>query len=239
MHPTGIKFDFHMHTNFTDGKSSVKDMILAANKKGLYKIAITEHIRAGAPWVNEYLEAVESARINSNSAVVLGFETKLLDMNGKLDISADAQKRAELIICSLHRIPGLHAMDGNIKIQTLDPHETRKVYLEALMAICRNKSVDIIGHPFDLLCKFNVPLPDEAEMHALAEFIGARKKAVEINTNYCVPTVEFIRICRQYGVKFSIGSDAHHASKVGDISWATKILKSAGGNETDLAEFLL
>ncbi|VVB60212.1 phosphatase YcdX [uncultured archaeon] len=233
-----IKSDFHMHTNFTDGDSSVQDMIRAANEKGLAKIAITEHIRAGSPWVDKYIEAVENGRKSSGSAVILGFETKLLDMNGTLDISKSAENRAELIVCSLHRIPGLNIMEGDTTIQKLDPHKTKEVYLEALRAICRNKSVDIIGHPFDLLHKFNITMPDETEMHNLASFIGAHGKAVEINTNYCVPPPEFIRICRFHGVKFSIGSDAHHASKVGDISWALEMLRSAGGNKNDVMDLM-
>ncbi len=238
MEAISIKSDFHMHTNFTDGTSSVEDMILAANKKRLSKIAITEHIRAGSIWVDKYIEAVENGRKTSSSAVILGFETKLLDMNGRLDISKDAENRAELIVCSLHRIPGLNTMEGDTAIQSLDPHKTKEVYLEALKAICRNKSVDIIGHPFDLLQKFNIAMPDEAEMHNLAGFIGAHEKAVEINTNYCVPTPEFIRICRFHGVKFSIGSDAHHALEVGNVSWALKMLAFVGGSKNDFIELM-
>jgi len=91
MMPDGIKSDFHMHTNFTDGKSSVEEMIRAADKNGLEKIAITEHIRADSAWVNEYIDAVQQGRKNSACEVILGFETKLMDMNGTLDISKDAE----------------------------------------------------------------------------------------------------------------------------------------------------
>ncbi len=231
---TGIKSDFHMHTNFTDGKSSVEEMIHAANENGLEKIAITEHIRADSAWINEYVDAVQNGRKNSGCTVVLGFETKLIDMNGTLDISKDAQNRAELLICSIHRIPGLHEMSGDMSISKLDKTKTKDKYIQALKAICKNKSVDIIGHPFDLLQKFNVPMPSVAEMHDIAKVVGASGKAVEINTNYNVPSVEFIRICKNYGVKFSIGSDAHDTLRVGDISWAVELLKQAGGTKGDI-----
>ena len=228
------KSDFHMHTNFTDGKSSVKDMIRAADKCGLEKIAITEHIRADSVWINEYADAVRKGRKNSGCTVVLGFETKLLDMKGTLDISKDALNRAELIICSLHRIPGLHEMSGDITISKLDLTATKSAYIQALKAICKNKSVDIIGHPFDLLQKFNIPMPTNAEMRDIAEAIEASGKVVEINANYNVPPVEFIRICKSYGVKFSIGSDAHDATRVGDVSRALEMLKQAGGTKEDI-----
>jgi len=231
---SGIKSDFHMHTNFTDGKSSVEEMIRAADENGLEKIAITEHIRADSAWVSEYIDAVKQARKNSSCDVVLGFETKLIDMDGTLDISKDAQNRAELIICSLHRIPGLHEMSGDMSISDLDKTKTKNIYIRALKAICKNKSVDIIGHPFDLLQKFNVPMPNDAEMHDIANTIADCGKVVEINTNYNVPPVEFIRICKNYGVKFSIGSDAHDTSRVGDISRALDMLKQAGGTKTDI-----
>lgn len=38
-----LKFDLHMHSNHSDGVSSVKKMILTAKKKGLDVIAITDH----------------------------------------------------------------------------------------------------------------------------------------------------------------------------------------------------
>lgn len=233
MQPT-YDFDYHMHTNWTDGKNSVKDMVKAANEKGLRNVAITEHVRLDSPWIEKYIDDVNSAREHSDTNVILGFETKVLDMEGNLDIPQCAIDNAELIICSLHRIPGIHPMEGEITISRLDPVKTPQIYMDALMEICGNDEVDIIGHPFDLLYKHKVPLPSEAEMHVLAKYISATGKAVEMNTRYKVPPPNFVNICMLYGVKFSVGSDAHDVSRVGDVSWAKETLNSANVSKKNI-----
>lgn len=236
MNLDGINCDLHAHSNITDGKNSVYEMVAAANQKGMEIFAITEHVRKDSSWIREYVEAVEKAKNYGGCKVILGFETKLLDMDGTLDIPKHAQERAELLICSLHRIPGIHDMGGDLAISDLDKNKTKGIYIEALKAICKNPSVDVIGHPFDLLQRHNIPMPNEDEMHGIAKVISAYGKAVEINTNYNMPPVEFIRICRDYGIKFSIGSDAHDVSRVGDISGALEMLAQAGGSKNDLME---
>ena len=35
--------DFHTHTRYSHGKGSIEDNVLAARRKGLEKIAITDH----------------------------------------------------------------------------------------------------------------------------------------------------------------------------------------------------
>ena len=229
--------DLHMHTNYTDGQNSLADMVFAANQKGLDTIAITEHVRANSDWVNRYVEDICKIRKNSYSNVILGFETKIIDMNGNLDIPKKALNFAEIIVCSLHRIPGIHPMEDELIISGSNPAITTDVYIRALKALCRNSYVDIIGHPFDLLYKHKVPLPDKESMHDLARYISMHGKAVEINTRYMVPPKEFIEICKMHDIKFSIGSDAHDSSRVGDVNWAYEIMNSAHLNEKDLMEF--
>jgi histidinol phosphatase-like PHP family hydrolase len=53
-----IKIDMHMHTNFTDGKHSVEEMVKAADTIGLKKIAITEHVRRDSKWIDKYIKEV-------------------------------------------------------------------------------------------------------------------------------------------------------------------------------------
>ena len=233
MQPT-YDFDYHMHTDFTDGKNSIEEMVKAANEKGLRNAAITEHIRLDSPWIEKYMDDVNSARENSDTKIILGFETKLLDLNGTLDMPESSIDDAELIICSLHRIPGIHPMEGELTISKLDPVKTPQAYMDALMAICGNDDVDIIGHPFDLLYEHKVPLPSEAQMHVLARYLSASGKAVEMNTRYKVPPPKFVNICMLYGVKFSVGSDAHDVLRVGDISWAKDALNAANVGEKNI-----
>ena len=40
---TDLRGDLHIHTNYTDGRNSLTEMALAAEKRGLQYLAITEH----------------------------------------------------------------------------------------------------------------------------------------------------------------------------------------------------
>ena len=46
--------DFQMHTTWTDGHSSVREMIESAQSRGLQAIAITEHVNAGSGWFPDF-----------------------------------------------------------------------------------------------------------------------------------------------------------------------------------------
>lgn len=47
--------DYHIHTNYSDGRDSVEKYILEAKKKGLTEIAITDHIWRTSEWVDDYV----------------------------------------------------------------------------------------------------------------------------------------------------------------------------------------
>ena len=54
--------DFQMHTRWTDGQSSVAEMIAAAESAGLRAIAITEHVNESSAWYPDFVADVKAAR---------------------------------------------------------------------------------------------------------------------------------------------------------------------------------
>jgi hypothetical protein len=57
------KWDFHIHTNYTDGKASVLQIFNAAIEQELEMIAFTEHTEAWRTdktgWFNKYVEEIK------------------------------------------------------------------------------------------------------------------------------------------------------------------------------------
>jgi predicted metal-dependent phosphoesterase TrpH len=52
-----MKFDLHIHSNYSDGRASVKEIIQAAKRRGLDGIAITDHdIMKGIPVARRYIK---------------------------------------------------------------------------------------------------------------------------------------------------------------------------------------
>ena len=90
-----IKSDFHMHTLFsTDGKSSMRDMMDSASKRGLEHICFTEHMDYDNPfdegegafevdtdsYLKKYLELKNSIKgLNVYFGVELGLQPHLTE----------------------------------------------------------------------------------------------------------------------------------------------------------------
>jgi histidinol phosphatase-like PHP family hydrolase len=45
-------------------------------------------------------------------------------------------------------------------------------------------------------------------------------KSIEINSKHCLPSWDFLAMCRDAGVGYTIGSDAHKVADVGSVLWA-------------------
>jgi putative hydrolase len=48
--------------------------------------------------------------------------------------------------------------------------------------------------------------------------------AIELSGAWEVPNVKFVRLCLKQGVKISVGSDAHIAKEIGNVTYPLKIL---------------
>ena len=63
---------------------------------------------------------------------------------------------------------------------------------------------------------------------------AARGIACELRCPKRSPSPDMVRLGLDMGVKFSVGSDAHLASWIGDVSWAYDLLESLGARQTDI-----
>ncbi len=56
------------------------------------------------------------------------------------------------------------------------------------------------------------------ELRNLAELVVANGKKIEINSKYIRPPIEFLKIFKEFGVKFHLGSDAHAINDIGNFN---------------------
>ena len=57
---------------------------------------------------------------------------------------------------------------------------------------------------------------DKKEINCLGEEIHSNNKIVEINAKYKRPPLEFIKIFKELGIRFHLGSDAHSLNEIGN-----------------------
>jgi len=190
--------DWHVHTDYTDGKNTIIEYCKQAEKNGLRLIAFTEHVRRKLEYnFDDFVSDVFSAKDKFDLEIVVGCEAKVLDTMGSLDVSKEVLKQCEIVIGSFHKF---------------EPH-LKEAYLAALKNMISNSNVDIWGHPMLYSIRNVIPLNDE-NIHKIANLCSKHNVLIEKNFKYGVPDMKFQVIASNLNCKFVYGSDAHQISDV-------------------------
>lgn len=230
--------DLHIHSQYSHGKGSIQDIIKVGSMKNLDYLAVTEHVRSQSSWFESFLSDMEAAKKEKDIGVISGIEAKVLDFYGTLDATERMVQTMDLIVASVHRIPSFHNMDGELAVEKVNQDKVHiaDLYVRALFGISSNPKVDVVGHPFHLLKAMGVKTINRDCKMEIAKLFSASEKAVEVNSLYHVPDLQFLKICLKEGVKVSVGSDAHRLEDVGNVKWSVQLLKKAGGTAEDLID---
>ena len=221
------KFDFHVHTMYSDGVGTAAAMVEAAEARGLEAIALTDHgpeLSVGTPRekLTPMLQDIKLAQEDAGIPVLAGIEANVVDEGGTIDVDEEFIGKLDILLMGIHRLG-----------EARDPVEFARDYLgRATRAIERHK-IDVLAHPFyfhrDLVPHL---LPEDLEN--FVRTAAGRGAAMEINMKYGGPDEEFLRLCLREGVKLSIGTDAHTVGEVGRVDWALGVLRRIGARREDL-----
>jgi len=138
-------------------------------------------------------EEIKKFNRNSRVKLLISAEVEILN-DGSLDYPDEILKNLDIVLASIH----------NVK---KDEDITQR-YLKAM----DNPYVDIIAHPTGRLVLSREPY--KLNLDELFKKASERKIILEINAHYNRLDLNDINIlkAKQYGVKFSIGTDAHNRS---------------------------
>ena len=215
LRPEDINFDFHIHTNYTDGHSTPEEMVVKAIQLKLNAIAFTEHVTKTSSWFNEFSERINSLKKNKNIKVFLGIEAKANDFKGEIDAAKDMIKKADLIVGIVHRYPdGKGGLIPIEEIKELGKEKSAEIEFNLAMGILENnKDVNVLGHPFGVYSKFFTQIPQDY-MRKLMEKAVEKNIAIEINTKYLLENKKFFKLLKEINPHVSIGSDAHYKEEI-------------------------
>lgn len=219
MIPTGdlmkLIADLHTHTNAcTHAYSSLYEMVEAAAEKGLYAIGITEHGMSmeGAPDLLYFRNLGVVPKEILGVRVLRGIEANIIDYNGRLDADDKLLSSLEWVVASMHSI-------------TLSGEPSVEKCTQAYLAVCDNPHVHVIGHSgspyyaydYETVVRRCVETSTLIEINDTT-FTGFRKNAV--------PNCKKIaQLCKKHGARIVVDSDAHFATKVGELNNAIALLK--------------
>ena len=137
--------DFQMHTTWTDGRSSVAEMIAAAKATGLQAIAITEHVNSQSGWYPQFVAEVMAQREREDALEVFyGVEVAACDYRGGLKADLSLHE-AELVLGVVHRCP--KEAGGFWSFDELTAADAIELELRALTGLAGNRRIDVLGHP--------------------------------------------------------------------------------------------
>ncbi|HEX7364189.1 MAG TPA: DNA polymerase/3'-5' exonuclease PolX [Dehalococcoidia bacterium] len=195
-----VKGDIHVHTDWSDGQDTLKDMAEAALELGYKFLAITDH-SAGRGIANGLTEErlrqqiKEIRQLNDKLKgirILTGTEVDIR-ADGSMDLPEKLLADLDVVVAAIHS-----AMK--------QPEEK---ITQRLVGAIKNPHIDIIAHPTCRLLGEREPAAVDLE----AVFQAAIKynKALEINAMPSRLDLKDIHIfrARELGVKLIIGTDAH------------------------------
>lgn len=189
-----IKGDLQMHTTYSDGSASVKEMAEKADELGYSYILVTDHGPslhvAGGPSsrkkLEEQREDIEEANQEFEVEVLQGIEANITD-NG-IDISEDMLDILDIIVVSMHN-----------RLE----NPTQRV-----VDVFENFDVDIFAHPLNRM--INRREPQDLDMDRIVKAAAENEVAIEINSQPSRLDLPW-NLVKEYRnkVKFVISTDAH------------------------------
>ena len=100
------RYLFHIHTDWTDGKSTLADYCIAAKEIGFQSIILLEHVRKECSYdFRAFLRMVEEERVTHAMEILVGAEAKIL-LNGSLDISETVLANIQVLGIAEHGFQG-------------------------------------------------------------------------------------------------------------------------------------
>lgn len=201
---TSLVADLHCHTLASShAYSTVTELAQAAAQKNMLAVACTDHgvNMPDAPHIWHFRNLSQVPAHIHGVRVLRGVEANVLNFDGTLDMESADLEELEIVVASMHR--------------GLMPGSSVEEMTAAWTAVAHNPLVDIIGHSGDPFYSY--------DYETLIPLFGETGKIVEINENtFAVrrQSLETCRrialLCKRYGVRIAVDSDAHYHEHVGN-----------------------
>lgn len=224
-----LKGMLHFHSDWSDGRDTLKEMILQCKKLGFEYAAICDHSKAAA-----YANGLNEARVlqqfdeidrlnkeNLGIKILKGIESDILH-NGDLDYPADFLAQFDIIVASIH---------SNFRM-------SKEEMTNRLIKAAENPYTTIIGHPTGRLLLTRAGY--EIDVDKLIDACAANNKVIEINANPYRLDFSYsnAKKAKDKGVKISVNPDSHKTSTLSDIYIGLKSARKAWLTKNDIINCL-
>ena len=219
-----IKGDMQLHTDATDGKNTMQEMVDAARKRGYAYLAVTDHSkrvtmalgldpkRLRAQW-----RAIDKLNARLDGFRVLkSVELDILE-NGTLDLPDDVLAEADYVVATIHY--GLDQPEAKIT--------------ERLLTAVTHPWVDAIGHPTGRIVGERESY--RVDFEAVAKAAAREGCLLELNGSERMDLPDTLAsAAKRHGVRFVCSTDAHSTQELGFMRFAVDLARRAGLEPRDV-----
>ena len=236
-----IQGDYHTHSDNSDGKSTIEQVIHAAKAAGLREVAITDHghgrcLGSVKPKQYSMLKAlVEKCGEETGIKALFGIEANITGSRGQIDFRCDEDDSlVDILLCGIHRL----VKPANILslftflipnwlcgLVRYTPNSLVMKNTEIVKRAILENNIDIFVHPNRYF---------KVDVVEIAKACAERGTLIELNSKkISFRPIDFERMAA-VGAKFIICSDAHTPRRVGHIGRVVDFLKLCDWREEDI-----
>jgi DNA polymerase (family 10) len=221
-----LRGDLHMHTDATDGKATLEEMVAAARERGLEYIAITDHskrvsmangldgVRLKRQWatidkLNEGLRGFQ---------ILKGVEVDILEKGG-LDLDDEVLEGADWIVASVH----------------YGQNQPREQITKRIVDALKNPYVSAIAHPTGRI--INRRKSYEVDLEIVFQVASDFGKLLELNANPARLDLDDVACAaaKSHKIPIVISSDAHSTVGLDVLRYGVNQARRAGLTKADVA----
>ncbi len=233
--------DFHVHTHVSEcarremGLPAILDVCA---QRGIKYLGITDHVNPSTG--SDFLDATrrELEELDAPMNVYLGCEADIMTV-GKHMVTDHVKSALDFIAVSANHFQ----LPWVSQPQDASPLAVAQHHLDMFAYACSLEFVDVIDHPMcEVSGKYDPMsldlLSDDEVMMPLAQ-AKRNRIAMEISPRALSPEdkrfrLRFYALCKQAGLKFAFGSDAHSLQEAGQTWVLADLAKKIGISSGDV-----
>jgi len=220
-----LKGDLHVHSNWSDGISTIESIAETARSLGYEYVAITDHSKSlkianglDEMRLRDQMRIIDDLNKSYEGFRILkGIEVDILN-DDLLDFDDDILKELDVVVASIHS--GFR--------------QDREKLTRRIIKACENPHVDIIAHPTGRLLgkrdaydvDIDMVIQAAAETGTILE-INSSPDRLDLND-------VIAKKAKELGVKISINTDAHEKDGLKDIRYGLYVARRAWLEKEDI-----
>jgi putative hydrolase len=229
--------DFHVHSLFSDGTSTMAESVKVARRRGLRRICLVDHTHTDIDAVVRFALTVHAVRAVPGIEVLSGLEATLLDRTGRLDLPAGRLPGIDYVLIADHLFPAdlgpvePREMRAAIRRGEITPREAISCLAEATISAMDLVSRPVLAHLFGVLPELGLAETDVPDivLRQLADAASAAGALVEVSERRGGPQPRTLRAFASAGVRLVAASGSQDADGIGRYDSVAAAFRALGG----------